>query len=97
MMQPYKTPGEVIPILGLVEVKEHAGPREKCPVCGSVGHGVDASYPYSKSLLTANIRACSGVSWLRRLFGGCARQTVHLHQWCRACGGKWTCAPLEHP
>ena len=63
------------------EKVEHAGPREKCPACGA-GYRID-------------VRACRGRSWLLRLFGGCARRDLHLHQKCYSCGAEWTCGPAE--
>lgn len=65
-------------------VAEHRGPRRVCPYCGA-----SEKMPFT--------RACVGVGWWRRLWGGCARRSPHLHQLCRECDGQWTCAPQETP
>lgn len=83
---------EAAPVLALVEpIKEHRGPRKECPVCGSdykVG-------TYGNHHVHATARACTGASWFGRLFGGCKRRVIHLHQHCPSCKARWTCAPKE--
>ena len=96
-MSAYRKPGEVAPL-----VLEQRGPRADCPMCGTRRKWAingDELAPYSSNDFVergADLgRACSGASWLVRLFGGCARRDPHIHQRCVTCNATWTAAPLE--
>ena len=94
-MSAYREGANVVPFFE--SVKEHAGPRPKCPTCGEsyITYQFSAFVSRSAGPVSADVRACSGRNWLLRLFGGCSRLSPHLHQWCRACGSEWTCGPKE--
>ena len=74
------------------EIIIYPGSRESCPYCNSREKEIGIG---ENSIVKTNVQACQGRNWFLRLFGACALQYPHTHQWCRACGGKWVCTPHD--
>lgn len=92
MNHPYKTLA-IVPALPPEPKPLHQGPRESCPACGIIRRPLKANYATIRWQAIKS-RACLGASWLGRLFGGCRRRDLHLHEHCRVCGARWECDPI---
>src|SRR5271155_1130068 len=75
-------------------VSEHRGPRDRCPNCGQARLWLYQSLAHSEEINPviqgpSMARGCSGGTWWKRLWGGCKRRDLHLHQRCSGCGSSW--------
>lgn len=93
-MNPYQTPGEVIPD-GPAPLPK--GPAKKCKGCGYAWIITFDSYGHEKGREPALVipRACTPYTRIGFLWWKCSTPGEHLHERCRHCGLEWLTAFAE--